>query len=116
MEEGTRRKIRHNSNETLPTTASSCTNADTTAPSEDALRVGAKFIADQLQRHPGKRVYVHCKGGIARASTMALAHYILNKGQKADDAVELLKARRHVVMRNAADYSSVRALERSQAA
>ena len=89
---------------------------DTTAPSEDALRVGAKFIADQLQRHPGKRVYVHCKGGIARASTMALAHYILNKGQKADDAVELLKARRHVVMRNAADYSSVRALERSQTA
>lgn len=86
---------------------------DTTAPTEASLRAGAAFIRDQLAAHPGKRVYVHCKGGIARATSMSLAHYILNRNETAANAVDKLKKRRHVVMRNAAKYAAVRALERA---
>ena len=89
---------------------------DTTAPSEDALREGAAFIRAQLDANPGKRVYVHCKGGIARASTMALAHYIINEGREAHAAVEVLKSKRDVVLTSAADYSSIRALDAERAA
>jgi len=85
---------------------------DTTAPDEAALREGAAFIAEQLEKNPGKRVYVHCKGGIARASTMSLAHYVLNRHEDPTEAVEKLKAKRSVVLRTAAGYKSVRAISR----
>ena len=46
------------------------------------LRRGAAFMKERLENMPaGKRIYVHCKGGIARASTMSLAHYIINRGE-----------------------------------
>ena len=86
---------------------------DTTAPHETALRRGAAFMRERLENMPpGKRVYVHCKGGIARASTMSLAHYIINRGEDPYEAVEKLKAKRSVVLRSAAEYAGVRAIAR----
>ena len=60
----------------------------------------------------GKRIYVHCKGGIARASTMSLAHYIINRGEDPHEAVDKLKAKRSVVLRSARDGERVRAIAR----
>ena len=51
-------------------------------------------------------------GGIARASTMSLAHYVLNRHEDPTEAVEKLKAKRSVVLRTAAGYKSVRAISR----
>jgi len=87
---------------------------DTTAPTEASLRAGAAFAKEQLAANPGKRVYVHCKGGIARATSMSLAHFVLNKNETAAAAVDKLKAKRHVVMKNAAKYAAVRALEKGR--
>lgn len=83
---------------------------DTCMPSEANLRKGAKFIAEQLERNPGKRVYVHCKGGIARASTMSLAHYILNRSCDPITKIAQMKADRFVVMTEVAQYRTVQAL------
>ncbi len=86
---------------------------DTTAPHETALRRGAAFMKERLENMPaGKRIYVHCKGGIARASTMSLAHYIINRGEDPYEAVDKLKAKRSVVLRSAAEYEGVRAIAR----
>ena len=86
---------------------------DTTAPHETALRRGAAFMKERLENMPaGKRIYVHCKGGIARASTMSLAHYIINRGEDPYQAVDKLKAKRSVVLRSAAEYEGVRAIAR----
>ena len=80
---------------------------DTCAPPVDKLRAGAAFIAAQRAAHPGKRVYVHCKGGIARASTMSLAHCVVNRGEDPHAAVERLKARRPIVLRAVAEYPAI---------
>ena len=78
-----------------------------------ALRRGAAFMKERLENMPaGKRIYVHCKGGIARASTMSLAHYIINRGEDPYEAVDKLKAKRSVVLRSAAEYEGVRAIAR----
>ena len=53
---------------------------DTTVPKPEDLRRGAEFIRDIKRRKPEGRVFVHCKGGIGRASCMSLAHYVINEG------------------------------------
>ncbi|KAJ1456929.1 protein-tyrosine phosphatase-like protein [Pelagophyceae sp. CCMP2097] len=88
---------------------------DTSAPSAEALRRGAAFVRAQLEAQPGKRVFIHCKGGIARASAMSLAHYVLNRGHDVDDAIEEIKRKRPIVMRDAAKYASVLELTRDAA-
>mmetsp|Transcript_61139 Transcript_61139/g.167571 ORF Transcript_61139/g.167571 Transcript_61139/m.167571 type:complete len:324 (+) Transcript_61139:106-1077(+) len=79
---------------------------DTTSPFYDPLMAGCKFMKDFLAdpKNKGKRVYVHCKGGIARASTMTLSHYIVNRGKEAGAAVEMMVEKRPVVMRKVAKY------------
>ena len=83
---------------------------DTSAPSAADLRVGAAFIREQLEARPGKRVYVHCKGGIGRASTMTLAHCVVNRREQPEEAIDRVKARRPIVMRGVCDYASIREL------
>ena len=77
---------------------------------EADLRLGAAFVAEQLKAHPGKRVFIHCKGGIGRAATMAVAHLVLNKGAAPEEAARTLKAARSVVAASVAKYPSVQAL------
>ena len=84
---------------------------DTLAPKYAALMRGCAFIRQQLDLNPGKRVYVHCKGGIARASTMTLSHYIVNrKCTNAEAKIEEMKAMRPMVMRSVTKYGAIRRL------
>ncbi|GMI40443.1 hypothetical protein TeGR_g9082 [Tetraparma gracilis] len=77
---------------------------DTCAPKEADLRKGAEWIRQRKKEHPGKRVYVHCKGGIGRASTMTLSHLVLNGGRDVEEAVDDIKRLRPVVMREVIEY------------
>jgi len=70
---------------------------DTTAPSYESLVEGYARIREFKRQNPSKRVYIHCKGGIARASTMTLAHYIYNEKKDPSIAIQTMKAKRHVV-------------------
>jgi protein-tyrosine phosphatase len=56
-----------------------------------------EIIAEFRAQNPGKRVFVHCKGGIARASTMTLAHAILNRGEDPHVAIKEMQRNRHVL-------------------
>jgi hypothetical protein len=85
---------------------------DTCMPSEADLRAGAAFVAEALAANPGKRVYIHCKGGIGRAATMSLAHYVLNHAADPTDAVKMLKAKRPIIAEGVAEYPSVQALKK----
>ena len=80
---------------------------DTCMPRAADLREGAEFIAAQRAAHPEKRVLVHCKGGMGRAATMALAHYILNRGRDKDDALEMLKTKRSCVAKTIGTYPCI---------
>ena len=80
---------------------------------------GCKFIDEFLgdPKNKGKRVYIHCKGGIARASTMTLSHYIVNRHVDVNAALDLMVSKRPVVMRKVGKYPVIlRILELQKAA
>jgi protein-tyrosine phosphatase len=61
---------------------------DDDAPTIEQLKQGVEFI--RQQHTAGKRVYIHCGGGIGRAPTMAAA-YLIAEGYSLDDAVAMIK-------------------------
>lgn len=82
---------------------------DTTAATAEGLRIGAAAIKKHLASKPNGKVFIHCKGGIARASTMTLAHYVLNKGDTDVEArARWMKDKRHVVFEGVAEFGSIR--------
>ncbi len=84
---------------------------DTTPPSADGLRKGAAFIKSHLEANPKGKVYIHCKGGIARASTMTLAHYILNHNETdTGKRIAEMISRRPVVFAGVQEFRSIREL------
>lgn len=80
---------------------------DTCIPSVTDLKRGAAFIQEQLAANPGKRVFIHCKGGIGRASTMTLAHYLINRRDVPREAMDRIRAHRPVA-RDVTNYASIR--------
>ncbi|GMH52533.1 hypothetical protein TL16_g06061 [Triparma laevis f. inornata] len=71
---------------------------DTTVPYVEQLKLGATFILKRKMEEPDARIFIHCKGGIARASCMTLAHYILNKSVKdTKKQLGIMKEKRPVV-------------------
>ena len=80
---------------------------DTTAPSYESLVKGCAHIRQFKKHNPNKRVYVHCKGGIARASTMSLAHYVCNENQDPDIAIQTMKTKRPVVFVGVKDFAGI---------
>ena len=88
---------------------------DTTAPMVDPLREGCAFISDILEANPGKRVFVHCKGGIGRATTMSLAHHIVNRGLPAAEAIASIKKRRAIASVDVLLYDSIVRIEEERA-
>ena len=61
---------------------------DNTPPPIEVLLQGAKFIDDEIKN--GGSVYVHCRQGLGRGPTMALA-YLIKIGMTYDDAYSLIK-------------------------
>jgi len=64
---------------------------DDDSPSPEHLQKGVDFIAGVVRE--GGKVYIHCKGGIGRAPTMAAA-YLIGQGMNVEAAVALIKQAR----------------------
>ena len=61
---------------------------------------------------PPANVSTHCKGGIARASTMSLAHYIINRGEDRMEAAYASSRRKRSVVLGCRGVRRVRAIAR----
>jgi hypothetical protein len=83
---------------------------DTTAVSYESLVSGCAFIRQFKKHNPTKRVFVHCKGGIARASTMSLAHFVFNEGQDPEVAITIMKYIRPIIFVGVKDFPAIRKL------
>lgn len=80
---------------------------DTTAPTYESLVKGCAHIQQFKKHNPTKRVYIHCKGGIARASTMTLAHYVCNEDQDPSVAILTMQSKRHVVFTGVQNFDGI---------
>lgn len=81
---------------------------DDDAPTLEQLQKGIDFITKIVQ--DGGKVYIHCKGGIGRAPTMAAA-YFLSTGMSLDDAVALIEKRRPFIRIMPPQWERLRELE-----
>ena len=81
---------------------------DNTAPTLKDLITGAAFIENEI-RNKGK-VYVHCRQGLGRGPTMALA-YLIKTGLTYDDAFSLVKRVRNFISPRPSQISRLRELE-----
>merc|ERR1712187_363947 len=79
-------------------------------PSAAKLNEGITWMEEILKEQPGKRIFIHCKGGMGRAATMALA-WFLSKGLDRDDAMKKLKDKRWVGAEMVKNYSSIKEIE-----
>lgn len=61
------------------------------APSLKHLYQGVAFIAQIVSQ--GGKVYIHCREGVSRAPTMAVAYFV-SQGMKLDEAVDLVEGSR----------------------
>jgi dual specificity MAP kinase phosphatase len=62
---------------------------DNTPPTIEDLLKGVHFIDDEIKN--GGKVYVHCRQGLGRGPTMALA-YLIKMGATFEDAFTLVKS------------------------
>ncbi|MGF1503958.1 MAG: dual specificity protein phosphatase family protein [Chloroflexi bacterium] len=83
---------------------------DWTAPDQQTLQTGARFI--ELMVEQGRSVYVHCFAGVGRSPTLAAA-YLVTTGLSSSEALQLLKEKRPVVDPNRAQIRALQAFERS---
>jgi dual specificity MAP kinase phosphatase len=81
---------------------------DNTAPALDDLRKGAIFIENEI-KNKGK-VYVHCRQGLGRGPTMALA-YLIKTGLTFNDAFALVRRVRTFINPRAEQISRLKELE-----
>ncbi len=87
---------------------------DTTAVSYKSLVTGCAYIRQFRKHNPNKRVFVHCKGGIGRASTMTLAHFVKNEGRDPEGAIMEMKAKRHVIFTGVKNYPGILRLNKER--
>lgn len=64
---------------------------DDDSPAPEHFQKGVDFIRGVVDG--GGKVYIHCKGGIGRAPTMAAAYFV-SRGMTVDQAIALIKSRR----------------------
>lgn len=81
---------------------------DNTPPPLEVLIKGADF-ADAEIKSKGK-VYVHCRQGLGRGPTMAVA-YLLKTGLTVDDAITLIKKTRTFINPRRSQLARLRELE-----
>ena len=82
---------------------------DNTPPGLDILQKGASFIDDEIKR--GGKVYVHCRQGLGRGPTMAIA-YLIKAGATFDDAFALVKRVRAFINPRPGQIQQLKELER----
>ncbi len=81
---------------------------DNTPPKLEDLIRGADFV-DQQIKNKGK-VYIHCRQGLGRGPSMAIA-YLLRKGTTFEDAFALVKSVRPFINPRPAQLARLRELE-----
>lgn len=64
---------------------------DDDAPSPEHLERGVAFVREQIDA--GRKVYIHCAGGVGRAPTLAAA-YLISTGMTRDEAIDLIRRSR----------------------
>lgn len=84
---------------------------DTTCPAAGDLERGVAFIRSALEDNPGRRVYVHCKGGRGRACSMAVYWLMSEEGLSLDEAFTKVKAKRKVAESVILRYSTLKAFQ-----
>ncbi len=67
---------------------------DHTPPTQDQLMLGAMTLVTLVKQ--GKKVYVHCKNGHGRATTLVTA-YLLMTGKTLEDSVNIIKEHRPTI-------------------
>ena len=81
---------------------------DNTPPDMEALIKGADF-ADKEIKNDGK-VYIHCRQGLGRGPTMAIA-YLLKTGLTMEDAITLVKKARPFINPRKGQLARLKELE-----
>ena len=81
---------------------------DNTPPRLEDLIKGADFVDEQI-KSKGK-VYIHCRQGLGRGPSMAIA-YLLRKGTTFEDAFALVKSVRPFIDPRPAQLARLRELE-----
>lgn len=64
---------------------------DDDAPSVEHLERGVAFVQEQIAA--GRKVYIHCAGGVGRAPTLAAA-YLISTGRTLDEAIATIRRAR----------------------
>jgi atypical dual specificity phosphatase len=83
--------------------------ADFTPPTPEQLDAGVAAIVDALAA--GKRVAVHCHGGLGRTGTL-LACYLVQQGMTPDEAIARIRAVRPGSVETREQEAAVRAFGR----
>jgi atypical dual specificity phosphatase len=68
--------------------------ADNTPPTRDQLTFGVQVLQELVRQK--RKVYVHCKNGHGRTSTL-LATYFISQGSTVDKAIGIIKAKRPAI-------------------
>lgn len=82
---------------------------DNTPPDLDMLMKGASFIENEIKA--GGKVYVHCRQGLGRGPTMAIA-YLIKAGATYEDAFKLVKSVRRFINPKPGQRERLKELER----
>ncbi len=77
---------------------------DATTLTQDSLNKGVTWVRQQLES--GRKVYIHCSHGVGRAPELG-ACVLVTQGHDAEDALELVKARRWQASPNAEQIEGV---------
>ncbi|KAH9491407.1 Phosphatidylglycerophosphatase and protein-tyrosine phosphatase 1 [Bulinus truncatus] len=71
----------------------------TGTPSQENLRLGVQFL--NTHRELGQTVYVHCKAGRTRSTTLVVCYLMQLHKWKPQEAVEFVRSKRHhILLRN----------------
>ncbi|MFD1256872.1 dual specificity protein phosphatase family protein [Mucilaginibacter terrae] len=81
---------------------------DNTPPPMDVLIRGADFADAEIKS--GGKVYIHCRQGLGRGPTMAIA-YLLKTGLTVEDAITLIKKSRSFINPRSGQLSRLKELE-----
>ncbi|RFZ84582.1 protein phosphatase [Mucilaginibacter terrenus] len=82
---------------------------DNTPPDLDMLMKGASFIENEIKA--GGKVYVHCRQGLGRGPTMAIA-YLIKAGATYEDAFKLVQSVRRFINPRPGQRERLKELER----
>ena len=81
---------------------------DNTAPKLEDLVKGAEFARDEIKN--GGKVYIHCRQGLGRGPTMAIA-YLMKMGATYEDAFATVKAARSFISPRPVQIQRLKELE-----